>query len=128
MDVSRNGILVEEESSGNIDFVRNDGDHCPLSNNCCEGAGGPDTVEFDLWDDQDDFRISGFVRQSGGLCSLSNFDFVRQSGDLCYLSNWKDEDDFKVESIVRKLCINFGTMLNIVVNFMITLQVEHENF
>ena len=78
MDVSIHGILVEEEEiSGNIDFVRNDGDHCPLSNHCCEGAGGLDTVEFDLWDDWDDFRISGFVTQIGGLFSLSNIGFVR---------------------------------------------------
>ena len=78
MDASRNSILVEEKHIyGNIDFVRNNGENCPLSNNCCEGAGGLDTVEFDLRDDWDDFRISGFVTQSGGLCSLSNFDFVR---------------------------------------------------
>ena len=75
MDVSRNSILVEEEHIyGNIDFVRNNGENCPLSNNCCEGAGGPNTVEFDLWDD---LRISCFVIKSGGLCSFSNIDFVR---------------------------------------------------
>ena len=76
MDVIRNSILVEEEHIyGNIYFVRNYGENCrPLSNNYCEGARGLDTAEFDLWDD---LRISCFVRNSDGLCSLSNIDFVR---------------------------------------------------
>ena len=77
MDGSRNDILVEDEQlSGNIDFVRGLREHCPLSNDCCEGAAGPGTAKSVLRDDLEDFRITGYVRQSGDFCSLSNTDFI----------------------------------------------------
>ena len=120
MDDSRNDILVEEEQlSGNIDFVRGLREHCPLSNDCCEGAAGPGTAKSVLRDDLEDFRITGSVRQSGDFCSLSNTDFHIEGSGLS--GNWKDKEEFMVS-------IDSTTVLRAAADWMNTLQVERENF
>ena len=114
MDDSRNGILLEDEQvSGNIDFVRGGGEHSPLSNGCCE----------DVWED---FRMSGRVRQSGDLCSLTIIDFHIEGSGL--RGNWKDREDFMVDSLGSNVRIDFTTMLRSVADWMNTSQMEGENF